>query len=72
MEIAEKIVEENNESNSEIEKYKEILLKLIEKVQEIAEKVQYNTKKMIVDKEFLSQEDVAEMVYTLSKIPLVD
>ena len=65
--IAEKIVEENNESNSEIEKYKEILLKLIEKVQEIAEKVQYNTKKMIVDKEFLSQEDVAEMVYTLSK-----
>ena len=67
MKIAEKIVEENNESNSEIEKYKEILLKLIEKVQEIAEKVQYNTKKMIVDKEFLSQEDVAEMVYTLSK-----
>ena len=37
MKIAEKIVEENNESNSEIEKYKEILLKLIEKVQEIAE-----------------------------------
>ncbi len=70
MKIAEKIVEENNESNSEIEKYKEILLKLIEKVQEIAEKVQYNTKKMIVDKEFLSQEDVAEMVYTLSKVSI--
>ena len=41
-------------------------MKLLEKVQEIAEKIQYNTKKMIVDKEFLSQEDVAEMVYNLS------
>jgi hypothetical protein len=41
-------------------------LKLLEKVQDIAEKIQYNTKKMIVDKEFLSQEDVAEMVYNLS------
>ena len=45
---------------------KGLLLKLLEKVQDIAEKIQYNTKKMIVDKEFLSQEDVAEMVYNLS------
>jgi NAD(P)-dependent dehydrogenase (short-subunit alcohol dehydrogenase family) len=36
------------------------------KIQEIAEKIQNNTSKMIVDNEFLSQEDVAEMVITLS------
>jgi NAD(P)-dependent dehydrogenase (short-subunit alcohol dehydrogenase family) len=39
---------------------------LLAKIQEIAEKVQNNTKKMIVDNEFLSQDDVAEMVYTLA------
>ena len=38
----------------------------MDKIQEIAEKIQYNTKKMIVDNEFLSQDDVAEMVYNLS------
>src|SRR5829696_7766145 len=36
------------------------------KIQEIAEKIQQNTSKMIVDNEFLSQEEVADMVYTLS------
>jgi NAD(P)-dependent dehydrogenase (short-subunit alcohol dehydrogenase family) len=36
------------------------------KIQEIAEKIQKNTSKMIVDNEFLSQEEVAEMVLTLS------
>ena len=39
---------------------------LLAKIQEIAEKVQNNTKKMIVDNEFLSQDDVAEMVYSLA------
>ncbi len=39
---------------------------LLAKIQEIAEKVQNNTKKMIVDNEFLSQDDVAEMVCTLA------
>jgi NAD(P)-dependent dehydrogenase (short-subunit alcohol dehydrogenase family) len=39
---------------------------LLAKIQEIAEKVQNNTKKMIVDNEFLSQDDVAEMVHTLA------
>lgn len=39
---------------------------LLKKIQEIAEKVQNNTKKMIVDNEFLSQEDVAEMVFNLA------
>ena len=36
------------------------------KIQEIAEKIQKNTSKMIVDNEFLSQEEVADMVLTLS------
>ena len=36
------------------------------KMQEIAEKIQGNTSKMIVDSEFLSQDEVAEMVLTLS------
>jgi NAD(P)-dependent dehydrogenase (short-subunit alcohol dehydrogenase family) len=36
------------------------------KIQEIAEKIQTNTSKMIVDNEFLSQEEVADMVLTLS------
>ena len=39
---------------------------LLSKTQEIAEKIQLNTKKMIVDNEFLSQEQVAEMVLNLS------
>lgn len=39
---------------------------LLSKTQEIAEKIQLNTKKMIVDNEFLSQEEVAEMVLNLS------
>jgi NAD(P)-dependent dehydrogenase (short-subunit alcohol dehydrogenase family) len=39
---------------------------LLTKIQEIAEKVQNNTKKMIVDNEFLSQDDVAEMVHILA------
>ena len=36
------------------------------KIQEIAEKIQSNTSKMIVDGEFLKQEEVAEMVLNLS------
>jgi NAD(P)-dependent dehydrogenase (short-subunit alcohol dehydrogenase family) len=36
------------------------------KIQEIAEKIQSNTSKMIVDGEFLKQEEVADMVMNLS------
>ena len=36
------------------------------KMQEIAEKIQSNTSKMIVDREFLKQEEVADMVMNLS------
>jgi len=63
---ADAIIKENNDQNFDMITLKDSLLKLLEKVQDIAEKIQYNTKKMIVDKEFLSQEDVAEMVYNLS------
>jgi NAD(P)-dependent dehydrogenase (short-subunit alcohol dehydrogenase family) len=42
------------------------LRELLSKTQEIAEKIQLNTKKMIVDEEFLSQDQVAEMVLNLS------
>src|SRR6476619_3150171 len=63
---ADAIIKENNDKNFDMITLKDSLLKLLEKVQDIAEKIQYNTKKMIVDKEFLSQEDVAEMVYNLS------
>ncbi|MDQ6724063.1 MAG: SDR family oxidoreductase, partial [Thermoproteota archaeon] len=64
--IAGKLINEGPDSSVGVEKYQEILLNLMGKVQEIAEKVQNNTKKMIVKNEFLSQEDVAEMVYFLS------
>src|ERR671911_1036985 len=42
-----------------------VLFGLINKVQQIAEKIQANTRNMIVDKEFLSQEDVADIVLNL-------
>lgn len=44
----------------------QIINGMITKIQEIAEKIQSNTSKMIVDNEFLSQEEVADMVMTLS------
>ena len=39
---------------------------LLSKIQEIAEKVQNNTRSMIVDREFLTQEEVAEMILNIS------
>lgn len=47
-------------------KFTSKLRELLSKTQDIAEKIQLNTKKMIVDKEFLSQDQVAEMVLNLS------
>ncbi len=64
--LAEVIIKENGNTTVGTEEYQKIILKLLEKVQEIAEKIQNNTKKMIIDKEFLSQDDVAEMVFNLS------
>lgn len=47
------------------ENIKEGLRRLMNKLTEIAQKIQDNTKNMIVDGEFLTQEDVAEMALKL-------
>jgi NAD(P)-dependent dehydrogenase (short-subunit alcohol dehydrogenase family) len=66
-EIATEIAKSNNndESPSEIERLYKIISGMLTTIQEIAEKVQNNTSKMIVDGEFLTQEEVAEMVLNL-------
>ncbi|HET7641985.1 MAG TPA: SDR family NAD(P)-dependent oxidoreductase [Nitrososphaeraceae archaeon] len=60
----------NTASNSNSSNSREAVNKTIDgmltKIQEIAEKIQNNTSKMIVDNEFLSQDEVAEMVLTLA------
>ncbi|HEU5119953.1 MAG TPA: SDR family NAD(P)-dependent oxidoreductase [Candidatus Nitrosocosmicus sp.] len=63
-EIAKRLVESN--PNLNVDEIQDLSKKLLQKIQEIAEKVQNNTKKMIVDNEFLSQDDVAHMVFSLS------
>lgn len=52
-------------TDENIKKLSEIVAGALAKMQEIAEKIQANTSKMIVDGEFLKQEDVAEMVMNL-------
>lgn len=52
-------------SEESIGKLSETVSGALAKMQEIAEKIQNNTSKMIVDGEFLTQEDVAEMVVNL-------
>ncbi len=54
-----------DDSDTEIQRLVGITTGLMTKLKEIAEKVQNNTKKMIVDQEFLSQEEVAYMVMNL-------
>jgi NAD(P)-dependent dehydrogenase (short-subunit alcohol dehydrogenase family) len=53
------------ESEENVKKLAETVAGALAKMQEIAEKIQNNTSKMIVDGEFLTQEDVAEMVMNL-------
>jgi NAD(P)-dependent dehydrogenase (short-subunit alcohol dehydrogenase family) len=67
MEISKTISESVTQKNKNLGEISLTLKGLLEKIQEIAEKVQTNTKKMIVDEEFLSQDDVAEMVLNLSQ-----
>jgi NAD(P)-dependent dehydrogenase (short-subunit alcohol dehydrogenase family) len=52
-------------TDENINKLSETVAGALGKMQEIAEKIQSNTSKMIVDGEFLKQEDVAEMVINL-------
>ncbi|AFU58651.1 glucose/ribitol dehydrogenase family protein [Candidatus Nitrososphaera gargensis Ga9.2] len=63
VEIAKARGQEESEEN--IKKLSETVAGALAKMQEIAEKIQNNTSKMIVDGEFLTQEDVAEMVMNL-------
>ncbi|MGA7368784.1 MAG: SDR family NAD(P)-dependent oxidoreductase [Nitrososphaeraceae archaeon] len=65
-EIAKEILKSKIDINSMQDDLEHNIAELIKKLYNIAEKIQENTKKMIVDGEFLSQEDVAEMVLTLS------
>lgn len=58
------LAEEHDEESTK--RLQRLCIDLLNKTQEIAEKVQSNTRKMIVDNEFLTQDDVAEMVYNLS------
>src|SRR5215216_5489058 len=48
-----------------VNKLSEIVAGALAKMQEIAEKIQSNTSKMIVDGQFLKQEEVADMVMNL-------
>ena len=66
-EIATELAKSNNndESPSEVERLYKIISGMLTTIQEIAEKVQNNTSKMIVDGEFLTQDEVAEMVLNL-------
>src|SRR5918996_96012 len=65
--IATEIARSNNnsESSTEIERLSKIISAMLAKIQEIAEKIQNNTAKMIVDGEFLAQDEVADMVLNL-------
>jgi NAD(P)-dependent dehydrogenase (short-subunit alcohol dehydrogenase family) len=65
-EIAKEIIKSKDDINSNQDDLERDISELINKLYNIAEKIQENTKKMIVDGEFLAQEDVAEMVLTLS------
>ncbi len=62
--VAEEISRERNTSN--IEEIKDIVRRCLDKIQEIAEKIQNNTRKMIVDEQFLTQEETAEIVLNLA------
>jgi NAD(P)-dependent dehydrogenase (short-subunit alcohol dehydrogenase family) len=65
-EIADEIIKSGIDIGTEQDDLIRDISELVKKLYNIAEKIQENTKKMIVDGEFLTQEDVAEMVLTLS------
>lgn len=52
-------------SEPEIQKLDKTITSLLTKIQQIAEKIQNNTSKMIADEQFLSQQQVAETVLML-------
>jgi NAD(P)-dependent dehydrogenase (short-subunit alcohol dehydrogenase family) len=64
-EVAQDIKQSGIASEVDSETLVKRLTELMGKVQEIAEKIQNNTRNMIVGREFLSQEDVADTVLNL-------
>jgi NAD(P)-dependent dehydrogenase (short-subunit alcohol dehydrogenase family) len=56
----------NKRGTSNVEELSNIIRSALNKMQEIAEKIQYNTSKMIVDGQFLTQEETADIVLTLT------
>jgi NAD(P)-dependent dehydrogenase (short-subunit alcohol dehydrogenase family) len=52
-------------AESDIQKLADTIFSLLSKIQQIAEKIQNNTSMMIADEQFLSQQQVAEMVLVL-------
>src|SRR5918911_3756126 len=69
-EIAKSTSTSSSESNTEIERLSKIISAMLAKIQEIAEKIQNNTAKMIVDGEFLAQDEVADMVLNLCDVKI--
>jgi NAD(P)-dependent dehydrogenase (short-subunit alcohol dehydrogenase family) len=70
-EIATEIAKSNNnESVIEIERLYKTISAMLAKIKEIAEKIQNNTAKMIVDGEFLAQDEVADMVLNLCDVKI--
>ncbi len=66
-ETAAEIAKRRGQQDEEtVKKLSEVVAGALAKMQEIAEKIQGNTSKMIVDSEFLTQDEVAEMVMNLS------
>src|SRR5918912_178563 len=64
--VATDIAKSNNTATTfEVQRLYKIVSGLLIKIQEIAEKVQNNTSKMIVDGAFLTQDEVADMVFNL-------
>jgi NAD(P)-dependent dehydrogenase (short-subunit alcohol dehydrogenase family) len=64
-EVAHKISQLGPDTSIKIDPLVKTLSGLMNKLQEIAEKIQNNTRNMIVDREFLSQEEVADIVLNL-------
>ncbi|MFL6493158.1 MAG: SDR family NAD(P)-dependent oxidoreductase [Nitrososphaera sp.] len=65
--VATEILKSRNQESSDeaVQNLSETVSGALAKIQEIAEKIQSNTSKMIVDGQFLKQEEVADMVMNL-------
>jgi NAD(P)-dependent dehydrogenase (short-subunit alcohol dehydrogenase family) len=65
MNVANEIAKERG-GNQDVQQIANTVKSCLEKMQEIAEKIQSNTSKMIVDSQFLSQEETADVVFHLA------